>query len=440
MDAARLTRPHNAGNGREHHAREHPAAAPFLWNERPPTGRVTMRGTRRGAVALALALAVPGTGANAGPLPVEPVLAVPVGQFTAPTYLTSAPGDPTAVYVTERAGTIKLARGNALAPTTFLDITTRISVVGEGGLLSVAFPPDHATSRLFYVYYANTDTDIEIDEFARSATDPDVADPASRRTVLVIPHRAFSNHYGGQLQFGPDGYLYLGTGDGGGSGDPFGNGQNTGTLLAKMLRIDPRQSGTAAYSVPASNPFVSTPGAAPEVWAYGLRNPFRFSFDRATGDLAIGDVGQNTREEVDYAPAGTGAGSNYGWNVWEGTFQYRAGTAPGHVPPVLERPRNAGVCTTIIGGYVVRDPTLPLLQGRYIYGDYCLGNLRTAVLAQPAALDDKDLTVNVPSLASFGEDAAGCLYALSLSGTVFRLVQGPALPTGPCALPVHVTP
>jgi glucose/arabinose dehydrogenase len=399
-----------------------------------------MRGTTRGAAALALLLAATGGAAKAGPLPVEPVVAVPVGVFAAPTYLTSAPGDPTAVYVTERAGTIRLARGTAAAPTTFLDITTRVSVLGEGGLLSVAFPPDHATSGLFYVYYANADTDIEVDEFARSATSYDLADPASRRTVLVIPHREFSNHYGGQLQFGPDGYLYIGTGDGGSGGDPHGNGQNTGVLLAKLLRIDPRQSGTAAYTVPATNPFVSTPGAAPEIWAYGLRNPFRFSFDRATGDLALGDVGQDREEEIDYQPAGSGSGANYGWNVWEGDLPYHAGTAPGYAPPVLTRPRNAGMCTSIIGGYVVRDPTLPLLAGRYVYGDYCAGSLRSAILAQPAATDDKDLTVNVPSLASFGEDAAGCLYALSLTGPVFRLTQAPSLPTGPCALPVRVTP
>ena len=177
-------------------------------------------------------------------------------------------------------------------------------------------------------------------------------------------------------------------------------------------------------------------GARPEIWAYGLRNPFRFSFDRATGDLAIGDVGQNTREEVDYLAAGTGAGSNFGWNIWEGDFRFRAGTAPNYVPPVLVRPRNAGFCTSITGGYVVRDPTLPSLAGDYVYGDYCTGSLRAARLASPAATNDRDLAVNVPSLASFGEDTAGCLYAMSLGGTVYRIVENLANLVGPCSLPV----
>ena len=389
---------------------------------------------RTGRVLGALCLAAAALAPRAGALPVAGVVAVPVAVFTTPTYLTSAPGDPTGVYVTERAGTIKVARGNPAATTTFLDITPRVRITGEGGLLSVAFPPDHATSGLLYVYYVNLDGDIEIDEFQRAGA---VANPASRRTVLVIPHRDFSNHYGGQLQFGPDGYLYLGTGDGGGGGDPFLNGQNLGVLLGKMLRIDPRVSGTAAYTVPASNPFVATPGARPEIWAYGLRNPFRFSFDRATGDLTIGDVGQSTREEVDYVPAGTPNGLNFGWSIFEGTFQFRPGTLTNHTPPVLERPRNAGFCTSITGGYVIRDPGVPSLAGDYVYGDYCTGSLRVARLALPAAVNDRGLNANVPNLASFGEDAAGCVYAVSLSGPVFRLVEDQASLTAPCALPVR---
>lgn len=394
--------------------------------------------TRAAAVALlAAALVAPSTGADAA-LPLVGVTAVPVAAFASPTYLTAAPGDNAAVYVTERAGTIRRVTGAGDPGTVFLDITTRISVTGEGGLLSVAFAPDYATSGLFYVYYANAARDIEIDEFRRSTANPNVADPASRRTVLTIGHQQFTNHYGGQLQFGPDGYLYAGTGDGGGNGDPLGSGQNLGTLLGKMLRIDPRQSGTAAYTVPSSNPFVGVTGARPEIWAYGLRNPFRFSFDRATGDLTIGDVGQNTREEVDYAPAGTGAGANYGWNIFEGTFQHRPGSLTNHTPPVLERPRNAGFCTSITGGYVIRDPGLPSLAGDYVYGDYCTGNLRVARLALPAAQNDRALNALVPSLVSFGEDNEGCLYALSLGGAVFRLVEDQRGATGRCVLPVRL--
>ena len=388
-----------------------------------------------GLLCAAALLTVPG---NATALPGVGITAIPVGVFTTPTYLTSAPGDPYGVYVTERAGTVKVARGNPATTTTFLDITSRVSITGEGGLLSIAFPPDYATSNhVAYVYYVNKDGDIEIDEFRRSTVNPDTVDPASRRTVLVIPHRQFSNHYGGQLQFGPDGYLYIGTGDGGGAGDPLGNGQNLGSLLGKMLRIDPRQSGTAAYTVPASNPFVGVAGARPEIWSYGLRNPFRFSFDRGTGDLTIGDVGQSTREEVDYAPAGTGAGANYGWNIFEGTHQFRPGTLTNHTPPVLERPRNMGFCTSITGGYVIRDPGLPSLQGDYVYGDYCTGSLRVARLALPAATNDRSINANVPNLSSFGEDAAGCVYAISLSGPVFRLVEDQSSFTAPCALPLR---
>jgi glucose/arabinose dehydrogenase len=399
-------------------------------------GNARSRGLRAlGALCVTAALTTASGDATAVPL--AGLTAIPVGTFTTPTYLTSAPGDPAAVYVTERSGTIKRVPGRFVDATTFLDITPRVSITGEGGLLSVAFPPDYAASGLFYVYYANSAGDVEVDELRRSAADPFVADPASRRTVLVIGHQDFTNHYGGNLQFGPDGYLYIGTGDGGGAGDPLGNGQNTGTLLGKLLRIDPRQSGTAAYTSPASNPFVSTPGARPEVWAYGLRNPFRYSFDRATGDLAIGDVGQSTREEVDFAPAGTGAGANYGWNVWEGTFQYRPGTVANHTPPVLEQPRNAGFCTSITGGYVIRDPGLPSFQGDYVYGDYCTGSLRVAHLQLPAATNDRSVNANVPSLSSFGEDSAGCVYALSLSGPVFRLVEGPESFTAPCTMPLR---
>jgi glucose/arabinose dehydrogenase len=387
-----------------------------------------------GAACAAAALLTTGGGANA--LPVVGVTAVPVGTFATPTYLTSAPGDPAAVYVTERAGTVKRVVAGTPQAAPFLDITTRVSITGEGGLLSIAFPPDHATSGLFYVYYVNLAGQIEVDELRRSTTDPTVAAAASRRTVLVVNHPTYSNHYGGQLQFGPDGYLYLGTGDGGGSGDPNNNGQNLGSLLAKILRIDPRAAGSAAYTVPASNPFVGVAGARPEIWAYGVRNPFRFSFDRATGDLTIGDVGQNTREEVDFAPAGTGAGANYGWPIWEGTFQYRPGTIANHTPPVLERPRNMGFCTSITGGYVIRDPGLPSLAGDYVYGDYCTGSLRLARLGLPAATNDRSTNVAVPNLSSFGEDAAGCLYVLSLSGPVFRLVEGGESITAPCALPV----
>ena len=384
---------------------------------------------RAGALALLLALAL------AAPAAAAPRL-TPVGTFTVPVHVAAPPGDGSRLFVVERAGRV-MVTVNGGAPQTFLDIRGQVDLEGEEGLLSIAFAPDYATSRRFYVFVAVPDDSLEpgsrleVVEYLRSGSNPNAADPATRRTVIAVPHGLHSNHNGGQLQFGPDGLLYVAIGDGGSANDPQNNGQNRRSLLGKLLRIDPRQGpGGEPYTVPEGNPFANGVDGAPEVWSYGLRNPWRFSFDRETGDLAVGDVGQNAREEIDFVPraAGGGGGANFGWRCYEGSMS-TPGVGdcepPGHVLPVLERahvddPVN-GVCG-VTGGYVVRDPALPTLRGRYLYADLCGSNLRSAVLATPTASDDRAeaLTPQRPTV-SFGEDSCAHVYTASNGGEVNRI-------------------
>jgi glucose/arabinose dehydrogenase len=375
------------------------------------------------------ALAVAACAAAAAPAGAAPRL-VQIAAAAQPTHVAAAPGDPTALYVVEKAGRILVYRNGAPQP--FLQLSG-LFADGEGGLLSVAFAADYATSGLLYTYSSTADLNVEIDEFRRSASDPGRADPATRRVVLRIPHPGQTNHWGGQLQFGPDGFLYAGTGDGGGANDPAENAENLGSLLGKLLRIDPR--GATPYAIPAGNPFVAAAGARPEIWAYGLRNPWRFSFDRATGDLAIADVGQGAWEEVDFAPRGTGAGAFYGWDAFEGLARVASEPLPAaaHTPPVLVRPHTEGDCS-ITGGYVVRAPDLPSLAGRYLHADFCVGALRSALLQPGSAVGDAPVGLNVGSPSSFGQDLGGCLYVVSLDGGVFRLTESPA-PVVPCVEP-----
>ncbi len=289
----------------------------------------------------------------------------------------------------------------------FLDISSNVRTDSERGLLSMAFAPDYKSSRRFYIYFTDRSGDIHIQEFKRSAGNPNVADRGSGRNLLTINHREFGNHDGGQLQFGPDNHLYAGVGDGGGAGDPHNHGQSLNTDLAKLLRIDPRHpAGGRRYGV-KGNPFVSRRGARPEIWAYGLRNPWRFSFDRRTGDLVIGDVGQGTQEEIDFARRGHGRGANYGWNVFEGRRRFRSGSAPGAVRPRVTHNHSGGYCA-ITGGYVVRDRSLGSLYGRYVYGDLCKSQLRSVKLGRSrGASGDRVVPgVSVRNLVSFGEDAA----------------------------------
>jgi glucose/arabinose dehydrogenase len=351
----------------------------------------------------------------------RPVRLLRLGNFEAPTFLASPPGD-SRRFVVQRGGTIVVLDGRRKLAQPFLDISGNVSTDGEEGLLSMVFAPDYSRSGIFYVYYTDRQGFIQIDQFRRSSN-PDRASPASRRSVIRVPHFRV-NHKGGQLQFGPDGMLYAGFGDGGAGGDPDENAQNLSRVLGKLIRIDPRPNG--GYSIPASNPFVKRSGARGEIYAYGLRNPYRFSFDRRSGSLAIGDVGQDEVEEIDYVPGRSGGrqprgGYNFGWDSFEGRNRFEPGPAPGHVKPVITHTHEAGFCS-IIGGYVIRDPSLrgTSYYGRYIYGDYCEPHLRLARLKRPNA-PTRPSAFQVPSLVSFAEDARGRVYAVSMNGPIYRI-------------------
>jgi glucose/arabinose dehydrogenase len=347
-----------------------------------------------------------------------------LGSFDSPTYLTAPPGDVHRRFVVERAGRIVVIRRGRRLRVPFLDIRRLVRTGGESGLLSMAFAPDYARSRRFYVYYVDRAGAIRVDQFRRARRSPDRALPSSRRLVIRQPHHR-PNHKGGQLQFGPDGKLYMGFGDGGGGGDPDRNAQNLHQLPGKILRVVPLANG--GYRIPRDNPFVHRRGVRPAIWAYGVRNPYRFSFTRF-GSFTLADVGQDAVEEVDYVPTRRRGrpppgGYNFGWNVFEGRRRYSAGGAPGHVPPVLQRLHSQGACS-IIGGYVARDRALGRgVFGRYVYGDLCDGSLRAARLRPGRARGDRRLGVRVPRLVSFGEDARRRLYAVSLAGPVYRIAR-----------------
>ncbi len=348
---------------------------------------------------------------------------VKVGSFDQPLYVTAPPADRRRIFVVGQAGRIDVVRAGRKLPTPFLDVGSRVMSGGEQGLLGLAFAPDYATSGLFYIYYTGKDSKQHLVEYRRKSDD--LADPASARTVFVHDDPE-ANHNGGQLAFGPDELLYVGTGDGGGGDDQHGargNAQNLGSPLGKILRIDPRASkGSERFTVPASNPFVNRAGALPEIYAYGLRNPWRFSFDRANGDLVIGDVGQDAVEEIDFARKGTARGANFGWRPFEGRKRLFDEPAPGAKFPVITKSHDDGWCS-ITGGYVVRDRAVSGLYGRYVYGDFCKGRLRSARLTGGKASGDEAIPglKTISGLASFGEDAAGRVYVVAQGdGTVHR--------------------
>src|SRR3954451_16331783 len=308
-----------------------------------------------------------------------------IGTFTSPVYATAPPGDPHRVFVVEQGGKIIEVRDGVKQDPAFLDITSRVKSGGEQGLLSMAFAPDHATSGRYYVYYTadrpastgdSTGSVITVEEFS----------PTEHHVVFMVDHPTNGNHNGGQIQFGPDGMLYAGTGDGGSGNDPPNTAQNPAPNLGKMLRVDP----------------LASDASRPSIFASGLRNPFRFSFDRQTGDLVIGDVGQSHWEEVDFSSPGTAAGRNYGWHCREGMHANPdvSCTVLGAVDPVLEKDHSTDGFCAIIGGYVVRDASLGWLAGRYVYGDNCANALRSVTL--PAATDDSATGLTVDGLSSFG--------------------------------------
>ncbi|MFI7290695.1 PQQ-dependent sugar dehydrogenase [Streptomyces anulatus] len=364
-----------------------------------------------GTLCLVTSLALATASADEPATPVQPVAAslTEVARAQAPSAGAAGPDD--TLWIAERAGTVRVLDDQGLgAPV--LDISDETTTDGERGLLGVAFDKTFAH---FYISFTDLEGTSTVDEFA---VEGGRLQPDTRRTVLTQT-QPYANHNGGDIKFGPDGYLYIAFGDGGSGGDPHGNGQKLDTLLGKLLRIDP--SGGEPYAIPADNPFVDDANAKDEIWAYGLRNPWRFSFDAGTGDLLIGDVGQSDWEEIDWAPADSEGGENYGWSSMEGTHPFRGGTEPAnHVPPVHEYDRT-GLGCSVTGGFVYRGDALPDLQGSYVFSDYCDGTLRTLQLENGEVTGVGDLGVSGGEVISFVEGGDGELYVLGSGGAVSRV-------------------
>jgi glucose/arabinose dehydrogenase len=346
----------------------------------------------------------------------------PVATFDTPVLVTAPAGDDDRVFVVEQTGTVRLVRDGVTSPTPFLDIRDKVIDQGESGLLSIAFAPDYAQSGLIYAIYnarMGPYGDLQIAEFRRDPFDPDRADPSYERVLLTIP-KPYENHNGGMLQFGPDGDLYVSVGD----GDPGvlhkagAFAQRLDVLLGRILRIDPRRGDP--FAVPADNPFVGVPDARPEIWAYGLRNPWRFWIDRETDTLYVPDVGSTSREEINVVP-NRGRADNFGWPCFEGSLVFDASAMCSRaMPPLVEYQRAGGECA-VIGGVVARDPRIPELTGRYLFGDLCSGKV-TALLVQGGKVSASgDLGLEIPELTSFGIDGLGRIYVMSLQGGVYRL-------------------
>jgi glucose/arabinose dehydrogenase len=378
-----------------------------------------------------------GRAAQAAPWP--SILLTPVTTATdRPIYITHAGDGSGRVFIVERAGRVRIWQNGALHATPFLDIGDRVSVDGECGLLSIAFPPDYATADpgYFFVFYSskaelapppnaaepNDGCDSVVARF-RVTANPNVADAGSEDQILVRSQPQM-NHHGGQLQFGPDGYLYISLGDGGGGGDPLNAGQRIDTWLGKILRV--QVGATGDYTVPADNPFVGQPGALAEIWALGLRNPWRFSFDRTAGHLFVADVGQNAYEEVNYQPVSSSGGENYGWRIMEGTHCHQPPTGcgiTGLTLPIHEYGRSQGD-RSVTGGYVYRGGAYPELAGIYFFGDFASGRI-FGLRRDGAGWANHTFLKSNLKIASFGEDEAGNVYVADLTGGVHRIVIAP---------------
>jgi glucose/arabinose dehydrogenase len=346
-------------------------------------------------------------------------------NLASPVFMTAAPNDTTRLFIVEQRGLIRIFNRNSssLNQTAFLNLSGLISTGGERGLLGMAVDPGYSANGQFYVFYTNVNGNLVIARYQR--VNLDVANPASATILLTVTRDpTFSNHNGGMLAFGPDGCLYAGVGDGGGSGDPNNNGQNLNTRLGKLLRINPSLGGPCTNNT--FNPFLG--GPAPEVWSFGLRNPWRFSFDRQTSDLYIGDVGQNAWEEINVSLApDAGRALNYGWRLMEGflCFNPSVDCNPGNLTlPVLDYPHLGGVCS-VIGGYVYRGLAKPELQGTYFYGDFCAGFVRSFRFQNGQVTEQTEWPLLSPpggSITSFGEDSSGELYLTTQGGGLFKLV------------------
>jgi glucose/arabinose dehydrogenase len=350
--------------------------------------------------------AAPVAGASAAnPIRLQQV----VGGLNQPLYVTMPPGDTTRLFIVEKGGRIRLVTGGRLLPAPFLDISAQVSTGGEQGLLSMAFDPNYATNGRFFVSYTDTAGDSRVAAYHRLSGHPNRANPFTKRIIFKAA-QPFSNHNGGQLQFGPGGMLFLGLGDGGSEGDPNNNGQRRIGWLSKLIRIN-----------------VNLPTPRAQIYAYGLRNPWRFSFDRLTGALWIGDVGQGSWEEIDHLPPATPAGTNFGWSYYEGTHVFKTQPIDRSrlVFPVAQYPHNPGGNCSVTGGYVYRASNIPSLYGWYVYADFCSG--RVWKIHGPSGTPSlMAISGRVHSISSFGEGAGGGLFLVSLNGTVYRFL--PPLP------------
>jgi glucose/arabinose dehydrogenase len=411
---------------------------------RPTRGRVAQAGGWL-AAALAFGLATPGLArAQADPCAgTSPALG---GELTtvrvtyllsSPIFVTSPPGDSRRLLVVERDGRIQLLKDGVKLSTPFLDIEPLVLSQGDGGgreegLLGLAFHPDYDANGWFFVYHTDTNGDNVVARYSRDATYPDLADPGTRQQVIFFPHPVRNNHNGGMLAFGPqDGYLYIGTGDGGGGCDPYDNALDGGSLLGKLLRLD---VDSLPYAIPLDNPFVGDAAVLDEVWALGLRNPWRFSFDRGNGDLYTGDVGQNEWEEIDYAPGTSPGGENYGWDAYEGSHcpnpscgTSNCSSVADHTSPLYEYAHTIGCSVT--GGYVYRGCRIPDLHGTYFFADYCYDTIYSFRVVDGAVTEFTDRTaeldppgMTIANISSFGEDSRGEIYVVDLAGEVFKIV------------------
>jgi glucose/arabinose dehydrogenase len=393
-----------------------------------PTTSGQPQATATQAVAATSTAAVPAAGKQAG-VPTDTVTTFPdpngftwapvVTGLTKPLGLASLPDGSGKMFVLEQPGTIRVVQSGGMLPDPLMDIRDRVGSQGtEQGLLGIALHPDFLKNGFFYVNYTDVNGNTVIARFQASPPEANRADPGSEKVLLRVD-QPFPNHNGGSMVFGPDGYLYMGLGDGGSAGDPHGNGQSTNVLLGKLLRID--VNGGDPYSIPPANPFAKG-GGKPEIWAYGLRNPWRFSFDRLTGDLYIADVGQDTWEEIDFQPAGLQGGVNYGWRYREGAHPFQGSPPPGLklTDPVVEYSHSDGCSVT--GGYVYRGSALPEFRGIYLFSDYCSGNVWGLLRGADGSWQMRELFQTGYNVTSFGQDTNSEIYLIDqASGTVFRL-------------------
>jgi glucose/arabinose dehydrogenase len=377
--------------------------------ERGPMAQTRFRQALLGVLVFALTTALPGAACGGGSSTTQAQLHLRLiaSGLDSPTYVTSAPGQRGTLYVTEQPGVVRVIVNGRLRSEPFIDIHSMVKSGGEQGLLSIAFHPGYARNHRFFLYFNDTTGDVRVYEFRSNGT---IGLPGSGKALLRVAHREFDNHDGGQLQFGPDGLLYAGTGDGGSGGDPHNHAQNLASRLGKLLRLN-----------------VNKAGAKWRIAGYGLRNPWRFSWDRATRDLYIGDVGQNEWEEVDVrTPRQQRSVNNYGWRVWEGRARYTSGQRANSVGklvfPIVSY-RHEGSRCSITGGYVYRGKAVPAVRGRYFYGDYCSGEIWSLRAVRGKLVSNRKEGIRVDALSSFGQDAAGELYAVSLEGRVYRLTR-----------------